>query len=542
MFTVIGVKFRNSGRSYYFDPLDTDPVKGDGVIVETQHGMEFGEVAQPRCEVEDDKVVEPLKPIIRLATDDDRRSRDFYRSKEKEAYSLCQEKIRQHGLDMKLVGAEYSFNGSKLVFYFTANERVDFRNLVKDLAFLFKTRIELRQIGVRDEANLLGGLGPCGRPVCCKSFLDEFRPVSIKMAKEQNLSLSPTKISGLCGRLMCCLQYEQAGYESMRKLMPRTGSQVVTVDGIGTVVENNAITERTRVRITAEDGSIDVRSYPYTHIAPADQPLPEIARVEAEQAAKQREEEGVRFDAHTPQRAPRPRGGRPQGSAAPAQGEVNAAAPRAPRSRGNRAPSPTETPAATVPARDAAGRNTRRPSAAPAQGAGADTSAATAPARDAAGRNTRRPSAAPAQPANAQNGAAEEEPFRFDTRPAPDRNRNRGRGGNRGGAGGARPSSSETAAKQPQKGQTAQSDAVRQNDAAKANAPQARPAQNENRRQDANAQQAPAARPAQGAENSAAAGGAAKPRSGGGRNNRRSYGPRSFKQPVASLDKPDPKA
>lgn len=542
MAKVVGIRFKEAGKIYYFDPGTLEVAAGASVIVETARGIEYGMAAYGAKEVEDSQIVAPLKPVLRLAGEADRLHHEENQRKRQEALTLCQEKVDKHGLDMKLVDVEYSFNGSKVIFYFTADERVDFRELVKDLAGQFRTRIELRQIGVRDEAKMLGGLGSCGRPICCGTFLGDFQPVSIKMAKEQNLSLSPTKISGLCGRLMCCLQYEQAAYESMRKLMPRTGSQVVTVDGIGTVVENNAITERTRVRITAEDGSIDVRSYPYTHIAPADQPLPEIARVEAEQAAKQREEEGVRFDAHTPQRAPRPRGGRPQGSAAPAQGEVNAAAPRAPRSRGNRAPSPTETPAATVPARDAAGRNTRRPSAAPAQGAGADTSAATAPARDAAGRNTRRPSAAPAQPANAQNGAAEEEPFRFDTRPAPDRNRNRGRGGNRGGAGGARPSSSETAAKQPQKGQTAQSDAVRQNDAAKANAPQARPAQNENRRQDANAQQAPAARPAQGAENSAAAGGAAKPRSGGGRNNRRSYGPRSFKQPVASLDKPDPKA
>lgn len=277
MIKVIEIKFKTSGRVYYFDPLDLPIKAGDGVIVETARGMEFGEAANEPKEVEESEIVAPLKPVVRIATDEDRRLRAMYAAKESEAYEICLEKIAAHGLDMKLVDVEYTFNGSKVVFYFTADERVDFRELVKDLAYALKTRIELRQIGVRDEAKMLGGLGPCGRLICCKSFLDDFRPVSIKMAKEQNLSLSPTKISGLCGRLMCCLQYEQSAYEAIRSVMPKPGKEVNTVDGVGVVVENNAITERTKVRLTMEDGSIDVREYPYTHLGQPGEPLPEEA-------------------------------------------------------------------------------------------------------------------------------------------------------------------------------------------------------------------------------------------------------------------------
>ena len=277
MVKVIGVKFKTSGRVYYFDPLDLLVKAGDGVIVETARGMEYGDVPNDPKEVDESEVVAPLKPVVRIATDEDKRLRAMYEAKEADAFSMCQEKIAAHGLDMKLVDVEYTFNGSKVVFYFTADERVDFRELVKDLAYALKTRIELRQIGVRDEAKMLGGLGPCGRLVCCKSFLDDFRPVSIKMAKEQNLSLSPTKISGLCGRLMCCLQYEQSAYEAIRSQMPKPGKEVNTVDGVGVVVENNAITERTKVRLTMEDGSIDVREYPYTHLSAPGEPLPEEA-------------------------------------------------------------------------------------------------------------------------------------------------------------------------------------------------------------------------------------------------------------------------
>ncbi len=277
MVKVIGVKFKTSGRVYYFDPLDLPIKAGNGVIVETARGMEYGEAQGDVKEVDESEIVAPLKPVVRIATEEDERMRAQNAAKESDAYAICLEKIAAHGLDMKLVDVEYTFNGSKVVFYFTADERVDFRELVKDLAYSLKTRIELRQIGVRDEAKMLGGLGPCGRLVCCKSFLDDFRPVSIKMAKEQNLSLSPTKISGLCGRLMCCLQYEQSAYEAIRSQMPKPGKEVNTIDGVGIVVENNAITERTKVRLTMEDGSIDIREYPYTHLSLPGEPLPEEA-------------------------------------------------------------------------------------------------------------------------------------------------------------------------------------------------------------------------------------------------------------------------
>lgn len=277
MVKVIGVKFKTSGRIYYFDPLELDFHTGDGVIVETSRGIEFGDVTCDPKDVEETEIVAPLKPVVRIATDEDWRMRDEYAAKEPEAFALCEQKILEHNLDMKLVNAEYIFNGSKVVFYFTADERVDFRELVKDLAYSLRTRIELRQIGVRDEAKMLGGLGPCGRSVCCNAFLDDFRPVSIKMAKEQNLSLSPTKISGLCGRLMCCLQYEQNVYDSMKKVMPKIGKEINTIDGVGIVVENNAITEKTKVKLTMEDGTIDIREYPYTHLGPVGEPLPKTA-------------------------------------------------------------------------------------------------------------------------------------------------------------------------------------------------------------------------------------------------------------------------
>ena len=280
MVKVIGVKFKNSGRVYYFDPGDLDIQAGQGVVVETARGVEYADVTMGVTEVEDDKVVSPLKPVQRIATEEDLKMRQYYWEKEKEAFPICEQKIAEHNLDMKLVNVEYNLTGSKVVFYFTADDRVDFRDLVKDLAYVFKTRIELRQIGVRDEAKMLGGLGPCGRPVCCKQFLDDFRPVTIKMAKEQNLALSPTKISGLCGRLMCCLQYEESCYEQMHKLMPRTGKEIETPDGVGIVVENNVITEKTRVKLTSEDGTIDIKEYPYVDLGPG-------AKERAEQRAVQ---------------------------------------------------------------------------------------------------------------------------------------------------------------------------------------------------------------------------------------------------------------
>ena len=267
MTTVISVKFRGGSRLYYFSPGELEINAGDGVIVETARGTEYGDVMVGIHDVPDDQVIQPLKEVIRVATDRDRKMRDSYRAKEKDAFATCMEHIQAHGLDMKLVDVEYTFNGSKIVFYFTADGRVDFRELVKDLASVFKTRIELRQIGVRDEAKMLGGLGSCGRPVCCKQFLPDFQPVSIKMAKGQGLSLSPTKISGICGRLMCCLKYEQDGYEYMRKQMPKVGREAGTPEGLtGTVIENNVISKRTKVKLMLPDGTIDVREYPFREL------------------------------------------------------------------------------------------------------------------------------------------------------------------------------------------------------------------------------------------------------------------------------------
>lgn len=255
MATVIGVRFKNAGKLYFFHPGALWPSAGDYVIVETARGIEFGEVVTGVREIDDDQIIAPLKQVIRVATAEDiQHARDNDKN-EKEAYSVCQRKILEHKLDMKLVSVEYTFDNSKILFYFTANGRVDFRSLVKDLASVFKTRIELRQIGVRDEAKMLGGLGPCGRPICCGSFLGDFQPVSIKMAKEQNLSLNPTKISGVCGRLMCCLKYEQDNYEQTRKRMPKVGKEVVVPDGRGVVWDINVIKETVRVRVQKGDSS-----------------------------------------------------------------------------------------------------------------------------------------------------------------------------------------------------------------------------------------------------------------------------------------------
>ncbi len=268
MTTVISVKFRGGNKLYYFDPAGFDIKERDGVIVETARGTEFGDVAHGPQEVPEEQILAPLKSVQRVATQKDREMRDMYIAKEAEALRVCVEKIRSHKLDMKLVSAEYAFNGAKIAFYFTADGRVDFRELVKDLASVFKTRIELRQIGVRDEAKMLGGLGCCGRPVCCQAFLSDFQPVSIKMAKEQSLSLSPTKISGICGRLMCCLKYEQDCYESMRKQMPKVGKEVGTPgNGTGTVIENNVLTEKTKVKLVLPDGSIDIKEYPFRQLS-----------------------------------------------------------------------------------------------------------------------------------------------------------------------------------------------------------------------------------------------------------------------------------
>ena len=249
MIKVIGVRFKKAGKIYYFDPAGLDIEKGNFVVVETARGIEFGECVIGLKEINENDVIAPLKSVLRVATDNDIEKHNQNKEKEKDAFSICLKKIAEHKLTMKLIDVEYTFDNNKVIFYFTADGRVDFRELVKDLATIFKTRIELRQIGVRDEAKMLGGLGPCGRPMCCSTFLGDFASVSIKMAKEQNLSLNPTKISGICGRLMCCLNYEQSTYEDIRKRIPKVGSIVKTEDGTGVVVSNNIIKESVKVKL-----------------------------------------------------------------------------------------------------------------------------------------------------------------------------------------------------------------------------------------------------------------------------------------------------
>lgn len=254
MVEIIGVRFSNAGKIYYFDPKGEKIALGKMVIVETARGIEMGRVSIPNREIPDDEVTAPLKPIIRVAAEEDMKTSEENKIKEKEAFKIASDLIREHGLAMKLIDVEYTFDRSKILFYFTADGRVDFRELVKSLAGVFRTRIELRQIGVRDEARQLGSIGICGRPLCCSTFLDDFRPVSIKMAKEQGLSLNPTKISGVCGRLMCCLQYEQAVYEEALKTMPARGASVETVDGTGTVVDTATLKQEIRVKLDGEEG------------------------------------------------------------------------------------------------------------------------------------------------------------------------------------------------------------------------------------------------------------------------------------------------
>lgn len=248
MVKVIGVRFKKAGKIYYFGPDEYKIKKGDFVIVETARGIEFGECVIGIKEIPEESIVSPLKLVLRIATEEDIAKHKENKDKEEAALKICLNKISDHGLNMKLIDVEYTFDNNKVIFYFTAEGRVDFRDLVKDLATIFKTRIELRQIGVRDEAKMLGGLGPCGRPLCCSTFLGDFASVSIKMAKEQSLSLNPTKISGICGRLMCCLNYEQSTYEDIRKRLPRVGSIVETKRGKGEVISNNVLKEKVSVR------------------------------------------------------------------------------------------------------------------------------------------------------------------------------------------------------------------------------------------------------------------------------------------------------
>ena len=262
MTKVIGVRFRTAGKIYFFAPVKFDIKQGDNVIVETARGVEFGRVVSGPKDVKDEEVVQPLKSVIRPANEQDRKTVEKNRQKEKEAFKICLEKIRKHKLEMKLIDVEYTFDGNKILFYFTADGRIDFRELVKDLAAVFRTRIELRQIGVRDETKIRGGIGICGRPLCCSTYLTEFSAVSIKMAKEQNLSLNPTKISGVCGRLMCCLTNEEETYEMLNSQLPSVGDMVTTKDGLSGVVHSlSVLRRRVKVVVNLENDEKEIREY-----------------------------------------------------------------------------------------------------------------------------------------------------------------------------------------------------------------------------------------------------------------------------------------
>ncbi|MCI9442794.1 MAG: stage 0 sporulation family protein [Ruminococcus sp.] len=262
MVNVIGVRFRTAGKIYFFSPGKLEISQGDYVIVETTRGVEYGRVVSGPKEVKEEEVVQPLKSVIRIATEQDKKTMERNREKEKEAFQVCQEKIKKHGLEMKLIDAEYTFDNNKVLFYFTADGRIDFRELVKDLASVFRTRIELRQIGVRDETKIRGGIGICGRALCCSTYLSEFSAVSIRMAKEQNLSLNPTKISGVCGRLMCCLTNEQEIYEELNSHLPSVGDSVITSDGLkGTVHSLSILRKLVKVIVSLEDDEKEIREY-----------------------------------------------------------------------------------------------------------------------------------------------------------------------------------------------------------------------------------------------------------------------------------------
>ncbi len=261
MIKVVGIRFKKAGKIYYFDPDKKWIKKGDFVVVETSRGIEFGQVVVGPKLVKEEEIIQPLKKVLRVATNEDIKRNEENRKKELEAFEICLEKIEKHQLDMKLVDIEYTFDNNKVIFYFTADGRVDFRELVKDLASVFRTRIELRQIGVRDEAKMIGGLGPCGRPMCCSAFLGEFSPVSIKMAKEQKLSLNPSKISGICSRLMCCLNYEHHIYEENMEDLPEVGDKVKAGGRIGVVTDVNPLLKRVKVKHNNEDGTEEYIDY-----------------------------------------------------------------------------------------------------------------------------------------------------------------------------------------------------------------------------------------------------------------------------------------
>ena len=281
-YNVVGVRFKKAGKIYYFDPGELELNIGEGVIVETARGIEYGKVVVGPLRVDENEVVAPLKKVIRKATSEDQQVLEVNKEKEKRAFQICMEKIAQHELPMKLVGVEQTFDGNKIIFYFTAEGRIDFRELVKDLAAVFRTRIELRQIGVRDEAKMIGGLGCCGRELCCATWLTDFASVSIKMAKEQNLSLNPAKISGVCGRLMCCLKYENEVYEAAKEGFPSMGSWVVTPDGEGKVVGSNIF--RHRVSVELKESKL-VKEYPREEV------VPRAEQVDSSQGCQQENQE-----------------------------------------------------------------------------------------------------------------------------------------------------------------------------------------------------------------------------------------------------------
>ena len=342
MAMVIRVRFKRAAKLYDFDPNGLELHNGMSVVTETARGVELGECMSGVMDVPDERLVLPLKPILRIATEQDLAMQKRNEQAEKEAFDIAIDRIAEHKLEMKLVDVEYAFDRSKIIFYFTANGRVDFRMLVKSLASIFKTRIELRQIGVRDEAKMLGGIGPCGRPICCRTFLSDFTPVSIKMAKEQNLSLNPTKISGLCDRLMCCLKYEQDHYEQTRKRMPRVGREIITPDGSGVINAINVLEETVRVRIAVGD-SFELREYKIDDCQRPGQderkPRPEedATAEDAQQAAENAEPNPPKKQEQRP-----PRGERPERALRPERGPKPERGPRP--ERGERPPRPERGP------------------------------------------------------------------------------------------------------------------------------------------------------------------------------------------------------
>ena len=350
MAMVIRVRFKRAAKLYDFDPNGLELHNGMSVVTETARGVELGECMSGVMDVPDERLVLPLKPILRIATEQDLAMQKRNEQAEKEAFDIAIDRIAEHKLEMKLVDVEYAFDRSKIIFYFTANGRVDFRMLVKSLASIFKTRIELRQIGVRDEAKMLGGIGPCGRPICCRTFLSDFTPVSIKMAKEQNLSLNPTKISGLCDRLMCCLKYEQDHYEQTRKRMPRVGREIITPDGSGVINAINVLEETVRVRIAVGD-SFELREYKIDDCQRPGQderkPRPEedATAEDAQQAAENAEGGAAETAEPNPpkKQEPRPpRGERPERAPRPERGPKPERGPRP--ERGERPPRPERGP------------------------------------------------------------------------------------------------------------------------------------------------------------------------------------------------------